>query len=284
MLVYVLSVISVLSATYYVDSTSGNDSNNGLSETSAWKTMWKVGDYSLSPQFAAGDQILFKRGKSYASSIYFRSSGTDGNPIIIGAYGTGSAPILASTQGIPGGTTAANWTDVGNDTWRIDNISGDPTRLWLNGVEYVEANASASDPVSLIDDHYRWYYDVVNTSLYVYATSNPATAYSGTSGLQAKQHEFEFINVSYITLKDLDIAGGYNGAILIMDGSHDIIIEDCTIRRSCIGILVQGINSASESSPCYNLMSQFQNYWLPFVKISFFTCQNYFDTSDAVFS
>ncbi len=30
--------------------------------------------------------------------------------------------------------------------------------------------------------------------------------------------------------------------------------------------------------------SQFQNYWLPFVKILFFTRQNHFDASDAVFS
>jgi len=31
-------------------------------------------------------------------------------------------------------------------------------------------------------------------------------------------------------------------------------------------------------------MSQFQNYWLLFVKILFFTRQNDFDTPDAAFS
>jgi hypothetical protein len=44
------------SATYYVDATNGNNSNNGLSMSSAWKTIAKVNASNFNP----GDQILFE--------------------------------------------------------------------------------------------------------------------------------------------------------------------------------------------------------------------------------
>jgi hypothetical protein len=40
-----------------VDATNGNDSNNGLSETTAWKTIAKVNASRFNP----GDQILSVR-------------------------------------------------------------------------------------------------------------------------------------------------------------------------------------------------------------------------------
>jgi hypothetical protein len=46
-------------ATYYVDATNDNNSNNGLSMSSAWKTIAKFND----PRFDPGNQILFKRGE-----------------------------------------------------------------------------------------------------------------------------------------------------------------------------------------------------------------------------
>jgi hypothetical protein len=47
------------SATYYVDARNGNNSNNGLSMSSAWKTIAKVN----ASRFYPGNQILFKRGE-----------------------------------------------------------------------------------------------------------------------------------------------------------------------------------------------------------------------------
>jgi hypothetical protein len=47
------------SATYYVDATNGNDSNNSLSQTTPWKTIAKVN----ASRFYPGNQILIKRGE-----------------------------------------------------------------------------------------------------------------------------------------------------------------------------------------------------------------------------
>lgn len=45
------------SATYYVDTANGNDSNNGLSESTAWKTIAKLN----ASKFQPANKILFER-------------------------------------------------------------------------------------------------------------------------------------------------------------------------------------------------------------------------------
>jgi hypothetical protein len=51
------------SATYYVDATNGNNSNNGLSMSSVWKTIAKVNSSNFNP----GSEILFK-GRRFGKS------------------------------------------------------------------------------------------------------------------------------------------------------------------------------------------------------------------------
>ena len=53
-----LIISEAWAATYYIDTTNGNDKNDGLSEPSPWKTIAKVNALRFNP----GDQILFKRG------------------------------------------------------------------------------------------------------------------------------------------------------------------------------------------------------------------------------
>lgn len=78
-------------ATYYVDAMSGNNANNGLTTETAWQNATKIN----STTFTAGDQLLFKRGQVHTGTFQFHNdSGVSGNPIIVGAYGTGANPIL----------------------------------------------------------------------------------------------------------------------------------------------------------------------------------------------
>jgi hypothetical protein len=47
---------ALYAATYYVDATLGKDTNDGLSQTAAWKTIAEVNMSTFQP----GDQIPFK--------------------------------------------------------------------------------------------------------------------------------------------------------------------------------------------------------------------------------
>jgi hypothetical protein len=50
-MVFLLTNITsfVKATTYYVDATNGNDNNDGLSESNAWKTIGKVNSESFQP-------------------------------------------------------------------------------------------------------------------------------------------------------------------------------------------------------------------------------------------
>jgi concanavalin A-like lectin/glucanase superfamily protein/type IX secretion system substrate protein len=91
--------------TYYISSSTGNDNNNGISETSAWKTLNKL--HSSWGMIDPGNKILFKRGDEWAPSelnygdgtgiirIPDWKDGTSSNYITLGSYGAGNLPNLS---------------------------------------------------------------------------------------------------------------------------------------------------------------------------------------------
>jgi len=85
----------VFSTAYYVDSSSGDDNNDGLSVDTAWQTVHKVNN--MMSQLPAGSDILFKRGEQFPSdSLYVTIGGTEADPVVIGAYGSGDKPVFIS--------------------------------------------------------------------------------------------------------------------------------------------------------------------------------------------
>ena len=80
--------------TYYIDSTNGNDTNNGLTISTAWQTIAKINASNFNP----GDQILFKKGEIWREQLQVQSSGLPGNRILFSAYGEGDKPIIKGTD------------------------------------------------------------------------------------------------------------------------------------------------------------------------------------------
>src|ERR1035438_7442009 len=96
LILFLVSVHTTHAATYYVDSATGLDSNNGTSSSTPWQTITKV-DTST---FHAGDQVLFQGGETFVGSLQFTasSSGTSISPITIASYGSGRATINSATS------------------------------------------------------------------------------------------------------------------------------------------------------------------------------------------
>ena len=90
-----------LGATNYYVSATGNDVNAGTSEATAWKTIARVQQQMVN--LAPGDQVLFQRGGTFPGELDIYQNGTEGSPIVFGAYGTGEAPIIS------GGLPVGNW-------------------------------------------------------------------------------------------------------------------------------------------------------------------------------
>ena len=83
--------VSAFSGTTYYVSTSGNDSNTGLSPTTAWQTA----NHALN-QLGPNVRILFNRGATF-NNVNLNLNGLTGGKAIIGAYGNGTLPILSGT-------------------------------------------------------------------------------------------------------------------------------------------------------------------------------------------
>jgi len=103
-----------LSATYYVDSLTGNDSDDGLTHDTAWASVTPV----EAADFIPGDKVLFKAGTSYTDGLHLRNAvGSASAPIKIGTYGTGARPLIA--EGLVLENTAyieVSGLEVTNDT------------------------------------------------------------------------------------------------------------------------------------------------------------------------
>lgn len=89
--------------TYYFSTTDGNDTRTATqaqNQATPWKTLAKLNSYA----FAPGDQVLLKRGDTFAGSLS-TVSGDTGNPVTYGAYGPATDPPLIS-----GFSLLTSWT------------------------------------------------------------------------------------------------------------------------------------------------------------------------------
>lgn len=86
-----VSAVLLHSATYYL-SNSGNNSNNGTSTSTPWRTISKLDSALTYSVISQNDSILFNRGDRFFGQISLVS----GMPIglFFSAYGTGEKPII----------------------------------------------------------------------------------------------------------------------------------------------------------------------------------------------
>ncbi len=102
----------VLSATYYVSSLGGDDTNEGTSEATPWQTVPKLNEVI----FEDNATILFKRGEVFRGAISFKGSPTG---LTIAAYGSGDRPVIAGSVQITG-WIATSHSALGSSVYEAD--------------------------------------------------------------------------------------------------------------------------------------------------------------------
>lgn len=112
-------------ATIYYVSPTGNDSNNGTSQSTPWQTINRVNTSTFS--MLPGDQVLFQRGGTYRGRLQAGSSGNTTQPVTFGAYGTGAAPIISGSQLVTG------WSVHSGSIYKA-TVSSPVKYLYIGGV------------------------------------------------------------------------------------------------------------------------------------------------------
>jgi hypothetical protein len=141
--------LPLYATTYYV-SNSGNDSNTGTSASQAWATVTRVNQFLAAAGSAGprpGDSVLFARGGVWRDDFITcqnpvnaapgwtvtshppACSGSQSAPLTIGAYGTGSNPIIDAADPLQ-----LSWTPVSGAMWKATLTSGTmPAKLYIDG-------------------------------------------------------------------------------------------------------------------------------------------------------
>jgi len=228
-------------ATYHF-ANAGNDATGNGSITSPYATMSKV----ESLNFSAGDSILFKRGDTFISTeIVYVEGGNVGTPIIISAYGTGAKPIITGMGDVPGWNVSGNWTNSSGNIWYIQLAATYSfNRLWINGIEAVRIPvANNLDVTSTNIWNYHW-----SDKLYVYSTTNPATAFSSMKGnLIGKLFHCDYGNIIFY---DLDLQAS-NACIRLTNGADNFIFDSCNIGWNSGG---RGIDASNSLDTLSNIL------------------------------
>ena len=103
--------------TYYVDARDGNDTADGKTEDTAWKSFDRVN----SKTFLPGDKILLKSDCIWNQPLNPKGSGQEGAPITIDRYGEGSRPVI-NGNGTSGPSITGAVTIYNEEYWEIYNL------------------------------------------------------------------------------------------------------------------------------------------------------------------
>ncbi len=121
--------VSVQSATFYVDSRTGSDSNTGQSELTAWKSLERI---NRATEIKPGDKILFVRGGLWRG-VLKPKSGEEGKPVLYGAFGNGPLPKI---YGSVDASQKSDWYEVQSGIWgtrKVETVVGNSFGKTDNG-------------------------------------------------------------------------------------------------------------------------------------------------------
>ncbi len=93
LLTFALCVLpeGVVARAFHVDATAGDDTSDGLTPATAWRSLAKTNAHAFEP----GDSLLFRRGERWIGQFApTGGSGTEGSPVFVGAYGEGPRPLI----------------------------------------------------------------------------------------------------------------------------------------------------------------------------------------------
>jgi hypothetical protein len=103
-----------LPAADYHFSNAGDDAADGLTPTTAWKSLAKV-----PAMLSAGDRVLLRCGDTWRDcTLPINGTGSAERPIVVGSYGAGDSPLLIWDNPNPGSNAnVATGIDVRSGGW-----------------------------------------------------------------------------------------------------------------------------------------------------------------------
>ena len=147
---------------YYVSS-NGNDSNDGLSEKTAWKTLTKINESFEDGTIQDGDTILLKRGDIFRGNIIISR-----NDILIGSYGDETKEKPALYGSLYDGAKEGEWIEVFKNIWKYTVNGGNPFTEDVGSIWFFcnEGNKNCSQKMSFLNETFEYGQKITTTNDY----------------------------------------------------------------------------------------------------------------------
>lgn len=274
------------STDYYVDCKNGS---NGPTVAGTfdqpWRTPLKIGSYSASPGFTAGDGIYLHRDCVWHDGITFTSSGSIGNLVTIDSYGgsnsrpyssgsfapgTGAPPRLTGYLPIP----AVSWSRSSGNLWisqplyLSDCSSGacvqcnsntlkfscldQPTKV-LNYVRFGTAWGNQfSDSASLSNDR-DWYFDVGQADIATVSLASNVVTVTMAPGFSFSAAQLSALPGTAVAFSGLTSATFLNGLTPNIGTAANVSVGGFTVARITAPVTHADYSSAADiGTAAYN--------------------------------
>ncbi len=233
--------IGAEATTYYVDATSGIDTNNGTSTSTAWKTIAKVNGYSnkgstsATPRLNAGDSVLFKKGEIWREKLYIQyiSGTSDTSRITFGAYGTGNKPVICASNAVTG------WTQTSTNVWQAtvgwtnptaldqyDNSYAAPELVLINGSRGTKETALAN-----LDIAGEWFWSATPSPGLLYVNSTLAPTDVELAARTRCIHGMWHGGANFIAIQDLELKNGLSHNLTISELNTNWLVSGVTAHH-----------------------------------------------------
>jgi hypothetical protein len=216
------------SSIYYVDASHGDDAADGRSEATPWKTLLKIREADFKP----GDSILLKRGEVWFDTFWIRNSGTERAPIHVGAYGSGTPPILSGAIT----ATELDWIKGAGGLWvaALPASEGEePVKAYIGDTVY--PNEHLKERVRRLKDDGDWAWE--NGNVYVKAKQSPAQ-WKVPLEFNVRRYSMDFEARSHIQVEDVAVMRSRDG--IRLSSTHDFLKNVKAYENSLNGIVITG--------------------------------------------
>lgn len=207
-----LTLTVVKSFDYYVDSTGGSDSYDGLTPATAFATSAKLATVSLT-----GKKVGFRKARTYPGNVVITA-----NNLLVGAYGpTGDAkPLLDDSRLITGWTATVGRTNVWQSTITLPNSVKTMGNLTKNDTLMPQVSSEAACEAAA-GSCYVPTWNAASSTVFVQSATDP--------NLDVYRHGYDIaLSIIGTGTTVQDIASRLNGA---QDGSQKLTGENGLVQR-----------------------------------------------------
>lgn len=210
------STSPVCSHTCYFISPNGNDANTGTSPSAAWRSIAKVN--SVQPRLKPGDSILFQRGGVWHEQLDITNmNGSNGLPITIGNYGTGSLPVIdgGQTSSVRGRDYCINAINTSFKWITIDGI--ECRNAYTQGITFKAYSGAGANGVGIVVQNSYIHHDGPGAC----TSCGPTPAPDG--GGYSNQLDAQLTTGVQFLNNTLDHLGGHNALNVHFDAGGPIV-------------------------------------------------------------